>query len=77
MMRILGHEPTENELQIIINELDRDGFISLKEVIELNTKDIRSVEMLETLKDAFYVFDVDNNGLITMLICLRFVFPCS
>ncbi|KAJ0721185.1 putative EF-hand domain-containing protein [Helianthus annuus] len=65
MMRSLGHEPTENELQIIINELDGDGFIGLKEFIELNTKDIGSVELLETLKDAFSVFDVDNNGLIT------------
>ncbi|KAI7749951.1 hypothetical protein M8C21_017169 [Ambrosia artemisiifolia] len=67
IMGILGYQPTEEELQVMITEVDtdQDGFINLQDFIELNTKGIDSDELLETLKDAFSVFDVDNNGLIT------------
>ncbi|KAI3818199.1 hypothetical protein L1987_12002 [Smallanthus sonchifolius] len=63
----LGHHPTEEELQNMIKEVDADGdgFINLGEFIELNTKDIDSTEVLENLKDAFSIFDIDKNGLIT------------
>ncbi|KAK9051030.1 hypothetical protein SSX86_027655 [Deinandra increscens subsp. villosa] len=67
IMGSLGHNPTTEELQNMIKEVDADGdgFIDLGEFIELNTKDIDSTEVLENLKDAFAVFDVDKNGLIT------------
>ncbi|KAI3744428.1 hypothetical protein L1987_57508 [Smallanthus sonchifolius] len=67
IMGSLGHHPTAEELQNMIKEVDADGdgFIDLGEFIELNTKDIDSTEVLENLKDAFAVFDVDKNGLIT------------
>ncbi|KAI7735000.1 hypothetical protein M8C21_019798 [Ambrosia artemisiifolia] len=67
IMGSLGHHPTNEELQNMIKEVDADGdgFIDLEEFIELNTKDIDSSEVLENLKDAFSIFDIDKNGLIT------------
>ncbi|GJY64499.1 probable calcium-binding protein CML25 [Tanacetum coccineum] len=67
IMGSLGHHPSQEELKSMIKEVDADGdgFINLQEFIELNTKDIDSSEVLENLKDAFSVFDIDKNGLIT------------
>ncbi|KAI3696311.1 hypothetical protein L1987_79323 [Smallanthus sonchifolius] len=67
IMGSMGHHPTHDELEKMIVEVDADGdgFIDLKEFIELNTKDVDSTELLENLKDAFSVFDVDKNGSIT------------
>lgn len=63
----LGNRPTDEELHNMIKEVDSDGdgFIDLNEFIELNTKDINSADVLENLKDAFSVFDIDKNGLIS------------
>ncbi|KAL8034925.1 hypothetical protein ABFS82_12G060400 [Erythranthe guttata] len=67
IMGSLGHPATEEELQTMIREVDADGdgFIDLKEFVELNTKDIDYDEVLENLKDAFEVFDIDKNGAIS------------
>lgn len=67
IMGSLGHQPNEEELKNMIKEVDADGdgFIDLQEFVELNTKDIDSAEVLENLKDAFSVFDIDKNGSIS------------
>lgn len=67
IMGSLGHVATEEELNNMIREVDADGdgFIDLDEFIELNTKDIDYDEVLQNLKDAFEVFDVDKNGAIS------------
>lgn len=67
MLGSLGQPANEEELQNMIREVDADGdgFISLEEFIELNTKGIDSAEALENLKDAFSVFDIDGNGSIS------------
>lgn len=67
IMGSLGQPATDEELEIMIKEVDADGdgFINLQEFIELNTKDIDSAEVLENLKDAFSVFDIDKNGSIS------------
>lgn len=67
IMASLGNAATEEELVNMIREVDSDGdgFIDLQEFIELNTKDIDSDEVLENLKDAFSVFDMDKNGSIS------------
>ncbi|XP_059309775.1 probable calcium-binding protein CML25 [Lycium ferocissimum] len=67
IMASLGNAVTEEELVSMIREVDADGdgFIDLQEFIELNTKDIDSDEVLENLKDAFSVFDMDKNGSIS------------
>ncbi|CAN4081042.1 unnamed protein product [Withania somnifera] len=67
IMASLGNAATEEELIDMIREVDSDGdgFIDLQEFIELNTKDIDSDEVLENLKNAFSVFDIDKNGSIS------------
>ncbi|KAK2453483.1 putative calcium-binding protein CML25 [Trifolium repens] len=67
IMRSLGQAATEEELNQMIREVDADGdgHINLEEFIELNTKDIDPNEVLENLKDAFSVFDLDKNGSIS------------
>ncbi|PWA44118.1 putative calcium-binding protein CML25 [Artemisia annua] len=66
-MGSLGQKPTETELVNMIKEVDADGdgFIDLHEFIALNTKDVDSNELLENLKEAFSVFDIDKNGSIS------------
>ncbi|KAI7750845.1 hypothetical protein M8C21_003042 [Ambrosia artemisiifolia] len=67
IMGSLGHRPTDEELEMMISNVDSDGdgFIDLNEFIELNTKGVGSTEVLESLKEAFSVFDIDKNGLIS------------
>lgn len=67
IMGSLGQPTSEEELDNMICEVDGDGdgYISLNEFIELNTKGVDSDEVLENLKDAFTIFDVDGNGSIT------------
>ncbi|KAK4409722.1 putative calcium-binding protein CML25 [Sesamum angolense] len=67
IMGSLGHSATEEELRTMIQGVDSDGdgFIDLQEFIELNTKDVDYDEVLQNLKDAFQVFDIDKNGSIS------------
>jgi calcium-binding protein CML len=67
IMANLGHEATEDELQTMITEFDADGdgFIDLQEFVALNTQGVDTNEVMENLKDAFSVYDVDGNGSIS------------
>ncbi|CAI8598517.1 unnamed protein product [Vicia faba] len=67
IMGSLGQPTSDEELNNMIREVDGDGdgCISLPEFIELNMKGVDSDEILENLKDAFAVFDMDGNGSIT------------
>ncbi|VFQ98113.1 unnamed protein product [Cuscuta campestris] len=63
----LGATATEQDLEDLIKEVDRDGdgHIDLQEFIELNTKDVDPEEIMANLKEAFSVYDINRDGTIT------------
>lgn len=46
-------------------DADGDGHIDFNEFVELNTKGVDSDEIMENLREAFSVYDIDGNGSIT------------
>lgn len=66
-MRSLGQNPTEAELQDMINEVDADGSgtIDFPEFLNLMARKLRGTDSDEELKNAFRVFDKDQNGFIS------------
>ena len=67
VMRSLGQNPTENELQEMINEVDADksGTIEFSEFLNLMAKKMKDTDTEEELIEAFKVFDKDGNGFIS------------
>ncbi|XP_065856460.1 probable calcium-binding protein CML25 [Euphorbia lathyris] len=67
IMSSLGHQANDEELQNMIKEFDSDGdgFIDFQEFVELNTQGVDTDMVLENLKDAFSVYDIDGNGSIS------------
>ncbi|KAJ0260597.1 Calmodulin-1 [Hirschfeldia incana] len=67
VMRSLGQNPTEAELQDMINEVDADGnrTIDFPEFLNLMAKKMKDTDSEEELKEAFKVFDKDQNGFIS------------
>jgi len=66
VMRSLGQNPSEAELQDMINEVDKDGngTIDFPEFLSLMTRKMKDTDTEEELVEAFKVFDKDTNGLI-------------
>ncbi|KAK8945010.1 Pentatricopeptide repeat-containing protein [Platanthera zijinensis] len=67
VMRSLGQNPTESELQDMINEVDADGngSIDFPEFLNLMARKMKDTDSEEELKEAFRVFDKDQNGFIS------------
>ena len=67
VMRSLGQNPTEAELQEMINEVDADGngTIDFPEFLNLMARKMKETDSEEELKEAFRVFDKDQNGFIS------------
>merc|ERR1711887_153664 len=67
VMRSLGQNPTEAELQDMINEVDADGngTIDFPEFLSLMARKMKDTDTEEELVEAFKVFDRDGNGLIS------------
>ncbi|KAG0497010.1 hypothetical protein HPP92_001701 [Vanilla planifolia] len=67
VMRSLGQNPTEAELQDMINEVDADGngTIDFPEFLTLMSRKMKDTDSEEELKEAFRVFDKDQNGFIS------------
>ncbi|KAK9002571.1 hypothetical protein V6N11_025242 [Hibiscus sabdariffa] len=67
VMRSLGQNPTEAELQDMINEVDADGngTIDFPEFLNLMSRKMKDTDSDEELKEAFRVFDKDQNGFIS------------
>ena len=66
-MRSLGQNPTEAELQDMVNEVDvdRSGTIEFSEFLNLMARKMKDSDSEEQLKEAFRVFDKDQNGFIS------------
>ncbi|XP_059658123.1 calmodulin-like isoform X1 [Cornus florida] len=69
VMRALGRNPTEAELQDMINEVDDadgSGTIDRKEFLDLMARRLKADPKTEgDLREAFLVFDKDESGFIT------------
>jgi len=67
VMRSLGQNPTEGELQDMINEVDADGngTIDFPEFLTMMARKMRDTDSEEEIKEAFKVFDKDGNGFIS------------
>ncbi|XAR63602.1 hypothetical protein NMG60_11023602 [Bertholletia excelsa] len=65
--KITGSKPTEEELQRMINEVDIDGngTIEFGEFLHLMSTKMKESEVEEELKEAFKVFDKDQDGFIS------------
>ncbi|EPQ04827.1 Calmodulin [Myotis brandtii] len=66
-MRSLGQNPTEAELQGMINEVDADGngTIDLPEFLTMMARKMKDTDIEEEIREAFRVFDKDGNGYIS------------
>lgn len=64
VMRSLGQNPTEAELQHMMNEVDEDGNGTI-DFSEFQAMMVRRIKSEEETRAAFRVFDKDDNGLIS------------
>lgn len=66
VMRAIGQSPTANELTDMIREVDADGndTIDFTEFLALMSRQMRQSDIDDELREAFRVFDRDNDGYI-------------
>lgn len=67
LMKSLGQSPTEAELRDLVNEIDinGDGEIDFHEFCNLMTKQAHEDDADEELREAFKIFDKDEDGFIS------------
>ncbi|XP_019180326.1 PREDICTED: calmodulin-like protein 8 [Ipomoea nil] len=67
VIRSLDKNPTEEELQEMMNDVDTgsNGAIEFKEFLNALSKRMEDTDSEEELKEAFKVFDKDQNGYIS------------
>ncbi|XP_054286889.1 calmodulin-beta-like isoform X1 [Macrosteles quadrilineatus] len=67
VMRSLGQRPSETELRDMVNEVDQDGngTIEFNEFLQMMSKKMKGAEGEDELREAFRVFDKNNDGLIS------------
>jgi len=67
VMRSLGQNPSEKELQEMVNEVDADGngTIDFPEFLTMMARKMKDTDSEEEIKEAFKVFDKDGNGFIS------------
>lgn len=68
VMRSLGQNPKDSELQDIINEVDVDsnGVIDFKEFLYLMANKVKDMNTVEEIKEAYRVFDKNENNCISI-----------
>jgi len=66
VLRSIGQNPTEDEILELVMESDAngDGTIDLGEFIELMKRKSSETDQMESLKEAFKIFDKDKSGYI-------------
>jgi len=66
VMRSIGQNPTEDEINELVMESDMngDGTLQLNEFIEMMKKKSSESDQTEALKEAFKIFDKNCNGYI-------------
>lgn len=66
VMRSLGQNPTEAELQDMVNEVDEDGngTIDFGEFVQMMSRKVQDADTEAELREAFAVFDKDGDGFI-------------
>ncbi|XP_047377369.1 calmodulin-like protein 3 [Sciurus carolinensis] len=67
VMRSLGQNPTEAELQGMVNEIDRDGngTVDFPEFLGMMARKMKDTDSEEEIREAFRVFDKDGNGYVS------------
>ncbi|KAM7479595.1 hypothetical protein LguiA_027808 [Lonicera macranthoides] len=67
VMKSLGQNPTEDEVQFMIKEVDADhsGTINFTEFLNLMAKKMKDAGVVKEIKEAFKVFDIDKSGFIS------------
>ncbi|XP_071079016.1 uncharacterized protein [Haliotis cracherodii] len=67
VMRSLGQNPNDEELQEILEEVDADGngYIDFEEFLGMMAKKMQSRDSEEEIKEAFKVFDKESKGYLT------------
>ncbi|KAJ3675589.1 hypothetical protein LUZ60_004631 [Juncus effusus] len=67
VIRSLGQNPSDDDLQDMINEVDRDnnGTVEFSEFLILMSKKFKENDSQDELREAFNVFDKDHNGFIS------------
>ncbi|CAF4077169.1 unnamed protein product [Rotaria sp. Silwood2] len=67
VMRSLGQNPTEAELQDMINEVDADGngTIDFPEFLTLMARKMKDTDSEEEILEVFRIFDKDGSGFIS------------
>ena len=67
VLRALGNNPTEEEVDFMIKEVDEDGSgtIEFDEFLQMMSNKMNSVNYEKVIWEAFKVYDRDGNGLIS------------
>jgi calmodulin len=67
MMRSLGQNPSDSELQDMIDEVDADntGTIDFTEFLTMMARKMKETDSEEEIKEAFKIFDRDGGGFIS------------
>lgn len=67
ILRAIGENPTDAEVQDMINEIDFDGngSIEFPEFLRMMAKKVSDLYAEDEIREAFQFFDRDGNGFIT------------
>jgi Ca2+-binding EF-hand superfamily protein len=67
VMRSIGQNPTDAELQDMINEVDADGngTVDFPEFLTMMARKMHNIDPEQELREAFKVFDKDGNGFVS------------